>query len=142
MADADARLIFWSWWNVSAANADLAKPIEHYLLRWETSWRNARRSTGGLDAAMAHVAAQNIADPIAKLVALCRQLARISADGVFHLDCRTAGDFVGVSFKTASRWLNHSCGLTKVLVGKFRGKSNDWRFSDLPVPIPTISTAL
>lgn len=45
-------------------------------------------------------------DPIIRLASLCRELQRGVSDGEFiRLDCRTAGRLLGVSHKTAWKWL-------------------------------------
>jgi hypothetical protein len=43
------------------------------------------------------------------LAALCRELQRFRGEGFFFLDCRVAGQFVGVGHVTAWRWLNVLC---------------------------------
>ena len=40
-----------------------------------------------------------------KLVAICRELQRISGTSPFFLSCRTAGQLLGVNHSTANRWL-------------------------------------
>ena len=45
------------------------------------------------------------ADGLRLLVALCRELQRVSGDKPFYLACRTAGGLLGVKHVTAWRWL-------------------------------------
>ena len=141
LSDAEVEHVFWSWWNISLNHVDKSESSDRYLLRWRISWRNARPGMGSLDRAIAAVTAQNISDPMTRLLALCRELESYSTNGVFNLDCRRAGEFIGMNFRTVNRWMNQSCGLEKLLVGKFRGKSNEWRFSDSIAALPTVSTA-
>jgi hypothetical protein len=44
-------------------------------------------------------------DGLRLLVALCRELQRVSGDKPFFLACRTAGGLLGVKHVTAWRWL-------------------------------------
>jgi len=43
------------------------------------------------------------------LASLCRELQAAEGEAPFFLDCRTAGELLGVSWKTASRWLTLFC---------------------------------
>jgi hypothetical protein len=66
------------------------------------------------------------------LTALCRELQRLAGDRPFFLDCRTAGDLLGVSHKTAWEWLDTLCVLgvlTKVSSGTLKSrKANEYRW--------------
>ena len=66
------------------------------------------------------------------LVALCRELQGIAGQGPFYLDCRTAGDVLGVSYKTAWQWLDSLCVLgilDKVSSGTLKTrKANEYRW--------------
>ncbi len=50
-----------------------------------------------------------MAPAMKRLVALCRVLQRAAVERgqeTFWLSCRVAGEFLGVGYKTASRWLS------------------------------------
>jgi hypothetical protein len=44
-------------------------------------------------------------DGLRLLVAVCRELQRVSGEGEFFLSCRTAGKLLGVNYVTAARYL-------------------------------------
>lgn len=66
------------------------------------------------------------------LVALCRELQGMTGQQPFYLDCRTAGDVLGVSHKTAWQWLDSLCVLgilDKVSAGTLKTrKANEYRW--------------
>ncbi len=67
---------------------------------------------------------------IKKLVALCAELQRRAGNNVFFLDCRTAGQCVGVDHNTANRWLN-MLTTDKLLLKMEQGKpghATRWRW--------------
>jgi hypothetical protein len=56
------------------------------------------------------VAAQFFKNQIRVLVGVCRVLQEAAGKGgSFYFDCRTAGELIGVDYKTAWRWLRLLC---------------------------------
>ena len=47
------------------------------------------------------------------------------AEGSFFLDCRKAGQLLGVSHKTAWKWMHALWTMTEQ--GQFRGNANQWK---------------
>ncbi len=59
--------------------------------------------------------------PIVLLCSLCRELQRIAGEGQFFLDCRTAGQLVGVDHSTAWRWLSKVLCADGILLAGAKG---------------------
>jgi hypothetical protein len=66
------------------------------------------------------------------LIALCRELQSMQGQRPFFLDCRTAGGLLGVTHKTAWKWLDALCCLQvirKVSSGTLKSrKANEYQF--------------
>jgi len=75
---------------------------------------------------------------VVNLVKLCRQLQAMAGDKAFYLDCRTAGQLIGVDHTTAWRWLRGLAhdGVIKVVStgSKTNRRANEYRYvaRDLP----------
>jgi hypothetical protein len=109
------------------------------------AWERVRRPAG--QSLAAAVAAADTAAPLtivaqlgydghlARLVALCWQLARQWADRPFPLGCKVAGDYLGVTTRHAGRLLKalqFDGVIELVSMGSKRtGRASEWRFLDL-----------
>jgi len=71
-------------------------------------------------------------EAVVNLVKLCRQLQAMAGDKAFYLDCRTAGQLIGVDHTTAWRWLRglaHDRVIEVVSTGsKTSRKANEYRY--------------
>jgi hypothetical protein len=67
------------------------------------------------------------------LVTICKVLQQAAGKGrAFYLDCRTAGELIGVDFKTAWSWLRLLCrrGVLKLVKAGSQadGRANEYRY--------------
>ena len=102
-------------WHKSALPVIRTLEFEETWLDFLKSWPNVKfpKGTGPLDEALRRAVAapppaqvMRFDHPACRLLAsLCRELQRPAGDSHFFLSCRTAGKLIGVSFKTAARWL-------------------------------------
>ncbi len=108
------------------------------------AWENVRYAAGEdvVDAAFKRAAAKQPPKKVAALyserhvlllASLCREMQRITGDGPFFLDCRTAGDLIGVHFGTAWRLLTIVLPADGILEVGTRGsqvtsKANEYRY--------------
>src|SRR5262249_39816067 len=76
--------------------------------------------------------------PIVMLASLCRELQRMVGDDDFFLDCRTAGQLIGVDHTTAWRYLEVLCADRMLLPGakgsKAAHKASRFRFMGTSLP--------
>jgi len=80
--------------------------------------------------------------PIVLLAALCRELQRIAGDGEFYLDCRKAGELIGVAHTTAWEYLNILCADGVLAAGAKGNQTKASRFRFVKVESANRGTLL
>ena len=117
LSSADAKELkkYVKIWHKMARPVIRTKPFEETWIDFLSAWPRVKFPKGCESIALAFqaakaadtpkVAAQYEQPALRLLVALCRELQRIAGDGVFFLDCRTAGNLVDQDHTTVWRWL-------------------------------------
>ena len=130
-----------AWYEVAKANIG-TKEYEVTLAAFIRAWGNVKVPKGQTAAYAAFERAKSCdhswipsrfeSDALRLLIALCRELQAINGKRPFYLDCRTCGDLLGVTHKTAWQYLDTLCTfgvIKKVSSGSLKTrKANEYRF--------------
>jgi len=103
------------YWHRQALPFIATKPFEETWIDFLKGWSKVKFPKGtepmveilkrAVDAPPPKEAGEYDDSRLKFLVSLCRELQRASGDAPFFLSCRKVEELVGVSFKSASRWL-------------------------------------
>ena len=102
-------------WHRRALPFITTKSFDDTWLEFHNAWKNAKFPKWGIDeaeilrevdAGPLPIAAMEYEDPhLRQLLKLCQVLQRHAGDAVFPLSCRKAGEWLGMNYKQANKWL-------------------------------------
>jgi hypothetical protein len=115
-ADLDELMPVLKRWHEVALPHISTKEFEVSLADFARAWTSVKFPIGqdlvqatyekSLMRPLSRAAEQYQAEPLRRLVMLCRELQQVAGAEPFYLACRTAGELLGIKHTLANKWLN------------------------------------